>query len=97
MSADVEEVKAELYGKLESLYSAVNRLRFYRELAMLEEAESLEKTVKQLREELALNEEEVEKLADELDEYYITGRTEHGEEDPISRWADIVYKKLFKT
>jgi hypothetical protein len=43
MSADVEEVKAELYGKLESLYSAVNRLRFYRELAMLEEAEALEK------------------------------------------------------
>jgi hypothetical protein len=61
MSADVEEVKAELYGKLESLYSAVNRLRFYRELAMLDEAEALEKTVKQLREELALNEEEVEK------------------------------------
>jgi len=97
MSADVEDVKAELYGKLESLYSAVNRIRFYRDLAMLEEAEALEKKVEQLRKELALNEEEVEKLADELDEYYITGRTVHGEGDPISRWTDVVYKKLFKT
>lgn len=97
MSEEAEEVKAEIYGKLESLYSAVNRLRFYREMSMFEEVEGLEKTVEQLRKELGLTGEDVESFADELDDYYVTGQTGHGDEDPISRWTTIVYERRFKT
>ncbi len=83
--------------KVEKLYSVVNRMRFYREVAMHEGVEELLAEVEKLRNEMMLSMDEVERLADDLDEYYISGTTAYGEVDPLTYWTTVVYNRLFKS
>ncbi len=92
-----EELMAEIMERVEKLYSIVNRIRFYREVAMNEEAEKLMAEAEMLRNEVKLSADEVERLADDLDEYYISGATAYGEVDPLTHWATVVYNRLFKS
>ncbi|MEM1946677.1 MAG: hypothetical protein QW614_00940 [Candidatus Caldarchaeum sp.] len=92
-----EDAKADIMDKIERLYSIVNRARFYRDVAMESEWSNLMKEVESLRVEMKLAADEVEKLADDLDEYYISGSSAYGETDPLTHWADIIYQRLFKT
>jgi len=94
-SMSAEDVKADIADKLEKLYSIINKIRFYNELAMFSEAEKLLAEAERLRDEMKLSMEEAEKLADELDEYYITGNTPYGEEDPLTYWASLIFERLF--
>ncbi|MCS7138311.1 MAG: hypothetical protein RMK31_05205 [Candidatus Caldarchaeum sp.] len=92
-----EEVKAEILDKVERLYSAVNRMRFYREVAMENEVKTLLGEAERLRKDMGLTEDEVERLADDLDEYYISGASPYGELDPLTHWVNVVYGRVIKT
>ncbi len=91
-----EDFEAALMDKVEKLYSLVNRIRFYRDLKMDSEVSSLASEMEKLRSSLMLSEDEVEKLADELDEYYISGASPHGDTDPLTYWTLYVKDKLSK-
>ncbi|MEM0442552.1 MAG: hypothetical protein QXS57_00660 [Candidatus Caldarchaeum sp.] len=91
-----EDAKAEILDKVEKLYSAVNRIRFYREVAMDDKISDLLTEAEKLRTEMKLSEQEVEKLADDLDEFYISGSSSYGDLDPISHWVNVVYGRLSK-
>lgn len=82
--------------KVEKLYSLVNRIRFYRDVMLDAEVEKLSKEAEQLRKEINLTPEEVEKLADELDEYYISGASPHGDTDPLTYWTSCVKERSSK-
>ncbi|MCS6783972.1 MAG: hypothetical protein RMI43_04750 [Candidatus Caldarchaeum sp.] len=91
-----EEEAAGLMDKVEKLYSLVNRIRFYRDVMLDAEVEKLSKEAEQLRKEINLTPEEVEKLADELDEYYISGASPHGDTDPLTYWTLCVKERSSK-
>lgn len=94
--SNYEDEAAILMDKVEKLYSLVNRIRFYREVMLDKEAEKLAEEAEKLRNEMKLTPEEVEKLADELDEYYISGNSPHGDADPLTHWALYVRDRLAK-
>lgn len=94
--SEADDVVAVLMEKVENLYSLVNRMRFYRDVMMNDEADKLAAEVEKLRTDMKLSREEIEKLADELDEYYITGASSHGEVDPLSYWTFLVKERLSK-
>ncbi|MCS7110460.1 MAG: hypothetical protein NZ956_03200 [Candidatus Caldarchaeum sp.] len=91
-----EEEAAELMDKVEKLYSLMNRIRFYRDVMLDAEVEKLAEEAERLRQEINLTPEEVEKLADELDEYYISGASPHGDTDPLTYWTFCVKERLSK-
>ncbi|MEM4280593.1 MAG: hypothetical protein QW470_05755 [Candidatus Caldarchaeum sp.] len=92
-----EDVKSDIMDKIEKLYSIVNRARFYREVAMVNDSDRLLAEAENLRVQMKLTVEEVEKLADDLDEYYISGSSAYGETDPLTHWTNVIYQRLFKT
>ncbi|MDJ0273200.1 MAG: hypothetical protein QXN23_00790 [Candidatus Caldarchaeum sp.] len=94
--SDAGDFEAELMDKVERLYSLVNRIRFFRDLKMDNEVSSLSLEMEKLRTSLLLSEDEVEKLADELDEYYISGASTHGDTDPLTYWTLYIKDKLSK-
>jgi len=94
--SETDEPDEALMDKVEKLYSLINRMRFYRDVMLEQEARKLAEHVEKLRKEIMLTPEEVEKLADELDEYYISGTFSHGDMDPVSYWTMVVKDRLAK-
>ncbi|MCS7136933.1 MAG: hypothetical protein NZ941_01020 [Candidatus Caldarchaeum sp.] len=94
--SEFEDEAADFMDKVERLYSLVNRIRFYRDLMLENEALKLAEEAERLRKEMRLTPDEVEKLADELDEYYISGASPHGEVDPLTFWAEFIRERLSK-
>jgi len=88
--ADVE-LKARLSEMLEELYSKVNKRRFYELLGdwEAEKVEQFRREAAAIAGELKLTEEEVEEMADELDEYYVSGRSKRGEGEPLDYWLNL--------
>ncbi|MEM3096406.1 MAG: hypothetical protein QW756_04650 [Nitrososphaerota archaeon] len=84
----------ELMEKLEYLYSIVNRARFYESLGDMDGAEKLRHEYKTLAKELRLSEEEVEAMADELDDYYVAGKSSYESDTPLDHWLSVVVKRF---
>jgi hypothetical protein len=83
-----------LVEKLEELYSYVNRARFYESIGDMEKASHLRTEWRRLAEELKLSEGEVEAMADELDDYYVAGRSSYEDTSPLDHWLEIVSKRV---
>ena len=93
-----EERKALIAEQVEKLYSLVNRRRFYELLGDLEieKVKNFDKEAKEIARRLGLTDEEVEKLADELDDYYVSGVSKHGDISPLDYWVELIYSRLKK-
>ncbi|GBC68778.1 hypothetical protein HRbin01_00463 [archaeon HR01] len=86
----------ELEKKLEELYSLINRARFYESIGDYDRVEGLRHEYRKMASQLKLSEKEAETMADDLDDYYVAGRSGYGDATPMEHWIDVVAKR-FKT
>ena len=93
-----DEERDRIAEELEKLYSLINRRRFYELLGELEKerVESLQREAMKIAEKLRLSEEEVEEMADEMDDYNITGASKRGDIAPLDYWVDVIASRLDK-
>ncbi len=93
-----DEEKDKIAEELEKLYSLINRRRFYELLGDLEaeRVKSLHQEAMKIAEKLQLSEEEVEEMADEMDDYNITGVSKRGDIAPLDYWVELIASRLSK-
>ena len=93
-----DEERDRIAEELEKLYSLINRRRFYELLGDLEaeRVKSLQEEAMKIAEKLQLSAEEVETMADEMDDYNITGVSKRGDVAPLDYWVDVIISRIDK-
>ncbi|HIQ30117.1 MAG TPA: hypothetical protein EYH45_06100 [Candidatus Caldiarchaeum subterraneum] len=93
-----DEEKDKIAEELERLYSLINRRRFYELLGELEaeRVRVLQQEAMEIAAKLKLSDKEVEEMADEMDDYNITGVSKRGEVAPLDYWVDVIATRLNK-
>jgi len=91
-----DEEKDRIAEELEKLYSLINRRRFYELLGDLEKEKvmAFQREAMEIAKKLKLSEQEVEEMADELDDYNITGESKRGDTAPLDYWVDVVASRM---